>query len=261
MPGNSNPTRDGRPPHFLAWPLILGTVGFVCGFFGPIVLNPEANQGPLVGIFLTGPGGVFLGLILGAICKASKVRAALQWQILTTTGVVLGIATLAFCTPGPAFRGYLVETQIRGCSSPADHADNAIDYWTKRVSQVTWAAPRPGWQADARETLRGGPGVVLDVAVIRRNGIYESRRPWSLGKLSASGWSDVNQQQTYYANSQGDSCSDYAVGDTSTQFVSYEPPGYAPSAQDWPPREPAAFLVLLSLEPAPSEYKELAGRP
>jgi hypothetical protein len=261
MTGNSNLTRDARAPHFLAWPLILGAIGFVCGFFGPIALNPEANQGPLVGIFLSGPLGAVLGLFLGAICAASNVRAALRWQILGTTGAILGIATLLFCTPGPSLRGYLVETQIRACSSPADRADSAIDYWKDRVSHVTWAAPRPGWQEDARERLRDGSAVILEATLIRRKGIYESRRPWSLGRLSAGGWSEVDQQQTYYANSQGGSCANYAIGVTSTQFVRYDPSGVVPSAQEWPPSEPAAFLVLLSLEPVPSEYKEFASHP
>jgi hypothetical protein len=35
----------------------------VGGFLGPMILAPEANQGPLLGIFITGP----LGLVVGAI--------------------------------------------------------------------------------------------------------------------------------------------------------------------------------------------------
>ena len=45
--------------------LILGGLGFVAGFFGPIIFTPEANQGPLLGIFITGPGGAVLGFLLG----------------------------------------------------------------------------------------------------------------------------------------------------------------------------------------------------
>ena len=44
-----------------------GAIGFVAGFFGPIVLTPEANQGPLLGIFITGPAGDLLGGMLGAL--------------------------------------------------------------------------------------------------------------------------------------------------------------------------------------------------
>ena len=47
--------------------LIVGGVSFAAGFFGPIVLTPEANQGPLLGIFITGPIGVVVGACLGAI--------------------------------------------------------------------------------------------------------------------------------------------------------------------------------------------------
>ena len=46
---------------------ILGLIGFAGGFFGPILLAPDANQGPLLGIFFTGPLGVFIGFLLGFI--------------------------------------------------------------------------------------------------------------------------------------------------------------------------------------------------
>lgn len=45
--------------------LILGVSGFVLGFIGPIILYPNANQGPLLGIFITGPGGFLLGCVIG----------------------------------------------------------------------------------------------------------------------------------------------------------------------------------------------------
>ena len=46
--------------------LLVGVVGFVIGYFGPILFTPESNQGPLLGIFITGPGGAIFGAILGA---------------------------------------------------------------------------------------------------------------------------------------------------------------------------------------------------
>jgi hypothetical protein len=44
------------------------------GFFGPIVLAPEANQGPLLGIFITGPLGFLLGFVLGYGYAALRER-------------------------------------------------------------------------------------------------------------------------------------------------------------------------------------------
>ena len=47
--------------------LITGAIAFAAGFFGPILLTPGANQGPLLGIFITGPLGLVLGALGGAI--------------------------------------------------------------------------------------------------------------------------------------------------------------------------------------------------
>jgi hypothetical protein len=41
--------------------MIVGTIGFVGGFFGPMIWAPDANQGPLLGLFYTGPLGFVLG--------------------------------------------------------------------------------------------------------------------------------------------------------------------------------------------------------
>ena len=56
--------------------LILGGIGFAGGFFGPIILAPDANQGPLLGIFITGPIGFVAGGILGAVFGPSIRRSA-----------------------------------------------------------------------------------------------------------------------------------------------------------------------------------------
>ncbi len=47
--------------------LIMGGVAFVAGFFGPIIFTPNANQGPLLGIFFTGPIATLVGTILGIL--------------------------------------------------------------------------------------------------------------------------------------------------------------------------------------------------
>jgi len=47
--------------------LLTGAIAFSAGFFGPIIFTPQANQGPLLGIFITGPLGFILGGIGGAV--------------------------------------------------------------------------------------------------------------------------------------------------------------------------------------------------
>jgi hypothetical protein len=54
--------------------VVVGTVGFVGGFFGPMLLAPSANQGPMLGIFITGPGGAVLGFIGGVAHALARQR-------------------------------------------------------------------------------------------------------------------------------------------------------------------------------------------
>lgn len=66
----------------LKWTLltsaILGTIAFLVGFVGPIVFYPESNQGPLLGIFLTGPLGIVAGAIIGACVGVFKASRSAQ---------------------------------------------------------------------------------------------------------------------------------------------------------------------------------------
>ena len=50
----------------------LAILGFAAGFFGPIILAPSSNQGPLLGIFFTGPGGAIVGAIIYVLFVAAK---------------------------------------------------------------------------------------------------------------------------------------------------------------------------------------------
>jgi len=54
--------------------LMLGGLGFIIGFLGPMILAKDTSQGPLVGIFITAPLGLILGAI-GGYSFASRQRA------------------------------------------------------------------------------------------------------------------------------------------------------------------------------------------
>lgn len=56
--------------------VVLGGIGFALGFFGPMLLAPRANQGPMLGIFITGPLGFLLGGVGGGIRWWWRQRAA-----------------------------------------------------------------------------------------------------------------------------------------------------------------------------------------
>jgi hypothetical protein len=56
--------------------LIVGAIGFAVGFFGPMILKPDANQGPMLGIFITGPLGFLIGLIYGIVREGKRTGSS-----------------------------------------------------------------------------------------------------------------------------------------------------------------------------------------
>jgi hypothetical protein len=58
---------DSRAAMLAAWAggLLLGALAFVAGFVGPLVVAPNANLGPLLGILVTGPLGFVGGALAG----------------------------------------------------------------------------------------------------------------------------------------------------------------------------------------------------
>ena len=54
--------------------LISGVISFLLGFVGPILFSPGADQGPLLGIFITGPLGFIAGLVAGIVSSAFKKK-------------------------------------------------------------------------------------------------------------------------------------------------------------------------------------------
>ncbi len=56
--------------------LVVGGAAFLAGFIGPIILMPDANQGPFLGIFITGPLGCVVGTAVGVMFARLRRRKA-----------------------------------------------------------------------------------------------------------------------------------------------------------------------------------------
>jgi hypothetical protein len=54
--------------------LIVGGISFLVGFVGPMIIYPQSNQGPLFGIFITGPLGFVAGAVIGTIVGFIRTR-------------------------------------------------------------------------------------------------------------------------------------------------------------------------------------------
>jgi hypothetical protein len=90
--------------------LILGGTGFSIGFFGPMIFTPNSNQGPMLGIFVTGPAGFIIGAVLGFIVGAIRGRSSSSYIVrfilkvwlwvlwscgIASAAVIVGVLTYA----------------------------------------------------------------------------------------------------------------------------------------------------------------------
>lgn len=245
---------DARKPGF-RWPLLLGAAGFAAGFFGPMLFVPEANQGPLVGILISGPAGVVLGLALLGCCAVGGVSARVQWRLLIAVAIVGVLGVLLAVQPEPALRGYVMNLEVRSCASPSDTEAQLIDFWSKRIAATTWAPARPGWQRSMRQRLRDAPGVVLNVRVRKQISVWEARKPWNHGELSVTEGRNAPQESAFYdANGV---CANFPVGRTFRAFEPYDLSGTIEPPSEWPPGEVEQFINASPILPVPARFEHL----
>lgn len=230
---------------------MLGVVGFVCGFVGPMVFSPDANQGPMLGLFITGPGGALLGAILGLIVGAARPSSAIALRALVVVSIALAAVSLYFSMPSPKYYANVVDAEIVGCGTPDSMRDKAMEYWDDQVAKVTWAPPRAGWKQDFDRMVAAYPGVVLDARVLRESKLYENRKPWNSGTFIARAWGTGDAPTRYFARFAGDSRGDYPTGQHALYVATGE------DAKHWPPEVLSNFLDLQVLKPLPSRFRSV----
>jgi MFS family permease len=228
--------------------LFVGAAGFCAGFFGPIALNPDANQGPLLGIFITGPGGAILGAVVGGVLGALGASRRRWITALTATAALLVVGTLFFALPQPEFRGNVLELSVESCGSPLALRGEVFDHWDKRIAAASWAAVRPGWKESFEAMVAADPGVVLGVAVARSTGVYENRKPWNRGtfKNGKAWW----VRERYFARG---TCADWPVGKSGV----FDAAGDARPSKTWPPDVLPSLLNLQVLTPSSTDRAAL----
>jgi len=227
------------------WAVVLGITGFVCGFVGPMVFAPESNQGPMLGIFITGPAGAVLGAIVGVVINAMNVSAGTAIRLLAGAAVLVAATTIYFAIPAPHYYADAVEGEIRKCTTPELLRDDAV----KRLNEL--AANHPplpspvGWGDAFDKALDEDHGVVLEVHLSRYRRLYRREARWNRDTLEAGPWVASDATATYYAIYGGPECDGYAAG-TDAQF------NVVTRAGIWPPAGLAEMLnvgVATPLDP------------
>ena len=83
---HTSSTEPGFANAVIVGALVTGGIGFAVGFFGPMIFIPGANQGPLLGIFITGPlGAVPARWAAGLVARAgaSALRSS-RFSVLSS---------------------------------------------------------------------------------------------------------------------------------------------------------------------------------
>lgn len=235
----------------LRWTVVLGIAGFLAGFMGPMILAPEANQGPLLGILITGPTGALLGSILGVAAALAKLSPRSEARALAATTTIVAVVTLYFCVPSPRLRATIVDGEVRSCVPAGSLRGATVD----RLNQLGAARPVPeqaAWAEKFDQELAAKPGAVIDVHVYRDAQLYEKQARWNRGTLVARPWREGERDERYFASDPGPECTDYPIGSRSMFAVTG-------NLGIWRPYGIAEMLDLKAAAPVPADYANLLG--
>ncbi len=233
----------------LRWTVVLGVTGFLSGFIGPMILAPDANQGPLLGILITGPTCALLGSVLGVVSALAKLSPRSEARALAATTTIAALVTLYFCVPSPRLRATVVEGEVRACVPAESLRAETVD----RLNRLAAARPVPeqvAWAKKFDEEVAAKPGVVIGMHVYRDAQLYEKQARWNDGTMVARPWHDGEKDERYFAGDPGSECSYYPLGSRS-MFVVTGNTGI------WRPYGIAEMLDLKVAAPLPADYAKL----
>ncbi len=120
----------------LIWAITLGLVGLVFGSFVPSLLDADpGNMQPIVGMFFTGPAGVLLGVVLGAVVGISGLSASGRKWFLLGAAIVYAGGIVMLTVPYYHFVTWLIDGEIAACQDtrPLFTARRAIGLTNMRV--------------------------------------------------------------------------------------------------------------------------------
>lgn len=111
-------SRQNRPA-VLEWVIVLTLAWFLAGFIGPMIVAPSANQGPMVGIFITGPLGFIAGRSWDGCLSCSRPNGTRPKNALYGLATIGTIAIIYFVTPSPRKEAEIISGTLEQCRSPS----------------------------------------------------------------------------------------------------------------------------------------------
>jgi hypothetical protein len=237
----------------LLWTAVLGLVGFFSGYIGPLIVAPAAAQGPLLGIFITGPGGAILGALVGVFAAILDWPARAQRAMIMGMAIVVAIGTIYFCVPSPRYVADLADIEILSCAPASSQRSNTL----MRLSQIESMRPGPPsttqWGPRFDRALANNPGLVVNAHIFRTKLVFEGRAAWDQGVITASSWKSADRAQSYFISNAAASCGSFPAG----AWLMIRSVG---NIGVWPPSGIAELLGMQSAERLPPDLGHLSGQ-
>jgi hypothetical protein len=210
------------------------------------------EQGPLVGIFVTGPIGFLIGLLAGWMFERAKIGELAREGIFVVLVVGTAWGSLVLSRPGPQIFGTIEEGAIVKCETPMVRLPVALSMWGSTIAANPQLGVRPNWQGEARRTLEDAHGVVVEFVTERRRNVYRDPRS---SALSAESWIVEEEKAEYFADFAGSACSGYPLHRSERLWAGLPK---TPATDEIPPQDPAGVLGLEELDPIPRTVVALA---
>lgn len=228
---------------FILSTLLVGAVAFLGGFLGPIVIQPDANQGPLLGILITGPLGLILGAALGFVLpRVFDPKTCKKLLFIVTALIGLGIPAGLYMFQEPEVVGRLYSAEITEARPASDEITLATDKWQNMAKRYP-NAPQTGWQEDRKNRVLQAKGTIVTLTHASAWIVYRQRRPWNRGDLSFRPQEPGAWNQGYFAADTPIPPSGWFLSKTRTE------------PDEWPPKNVATFLGFQELLPAPPDLR------
>lgn len=238
------------------WAILLGFVGFYFGARGQfILLEKQANLAPLLGVILTGPAGLLVGILMGELSTRYRLSTRKNLLFLAIAVVVVGGGSLYMTVAefDPTIR--LVDAEIVGCEKIDELLASQAKHWSEGDAANPRPRARPNWEQDIRDMVRAEPGVVLTMRIYRQAWVREQRWSWGDVSQSVDNWKSINETKQVFvaiADSVSHSpCQGFTLGERRFSSVIWE----ETTSKDFLPTEKISrFLWLPVLQQVPPEY-------
>ncbi len=230
--------------------------GFLAGFIGPMVLSPDSNIGPLIGILFSGPVGAVLGVI--ACLLARLAPAVFSRPVLRGLAALFALVTLYFCLPEPRAVESVLDAEVTDCRAPLQLYPEALKGWEQALARTPQARPLADWQQQALHSVENFGAIAVSLHILRTRIVFEKRKPWDRGERFAGPWSDYAQDRTFFVPAGSGTCAQWQgrarelywpVRDETEQPIRPAP--------IWPPVDAPGFLGLQELGPVPPRIERL----